>query len=78
MLSKHSNQALKISKVLRSRESWRRRSNKYQTDRRKLQDKVRYLESYVKKQRKKLKEQNQELSEIKKKLKKHHPTCSMH
>jgi hypothetical protein len=36
---------LKLCKVLAGREKWRERSNQYQAEKRKLSDRVRYLES---------------------------------
>ena len=38
---------LKFSKVLKGRENWRARANAYQSQKRKLQDRVRYLEKSI-------------------------------
>ncbi|MCP4761168.1 MAG: hypothetical protein GY870_05260, partial [archaeon] len=40
---------LKLSKVIKGRDNWRARSNKYQVEKRKLQDKNRYLEQKIEK-----------------------------
>ena len=42
---KQTQSQLKLCKVLAGREKWRDRSNQYQAEKRKLSDRVRYLES---------------------------------
>lgn len=61
--------SLKLCKVLASRERWRERSHANQTEKRKLSDRVRYLESRLQHKEKQLTEAQEALDTLKKSLK---------
>ena len=56
---------LKLSKVVQGRSSWRERSNRYQAEKRQLEDKNRYLLKKLEKNTEKLKKIQEALQEKK-------------
>ncbi len=59
---------LKLCKVLAGRENWRARSNQVQKEKRKLQDRVRYLEGRIDYKNALLVQQADEIETLKKKI----------
>ena len=60
--------SLRLKKVVEGREKWRERSNSYQEEKRKLQDRNRYLKTLLRKKEEQLFQTNKELNELKKTL----------
>jgi len=60
--------SLRLKKVVEGREKWRERSNGNQEKKRKLQDRVRYLEKSLGKKEEQLAQANEALNELKKTL----------
>ncbi len=65
MLVNSSIKNLKLSKVIQGRDKWRDRSNRNQAEKRKLQDKNRYLEQKIEKNIEKIKKLQEEFQEKK-------------
>ena len=58
--------SLRLNKVVGGRKKWRERSNTYQGERRKLQDKNRYLKQSLKQKGEQLSQANEEINKLKK------------
>jgi hypothetical protein len=59
---------LRLKKVVEGREKWRERSKGYQKEKRKLQDRNRYLKTLLRKKEAQSVQTNKELDELKKTL----------
>ena len=59
---------LKLSKVIKGRENWKERAKEYQFEKRKCQDKIRYLENKLNMREEKLRYLSDELKALKKKI----------
>jgi hypothetical protein len=57
---------LKLSKVIKGRENWKNRAKKYQFEKRKAQDKIRYLEIKLNNKDEKIYNLNKEIDILKK------------